>query len=286
MIKHQAAKVAAFAVLITGLSIAPLLHEDPVAPTPETLIEVAEPRFEIRWLSGRLHLAGHTVSEKHETDLLSVAASSFPDATISHAFEPLGIVPDHWSDTTLQVLYVLEETQSASAVLSVNTLQLRSVASGDIAWENRLRALLEVLPSSIRVDNDALLVTAGIQRGPVCDRAFAGFDAGPINFEESTAIFRSSAYPRLDRIAELASFCSGASITVTGHTDASGSESSNLRLSLKRSDAVRDYLIQQGVELDRLVAAGAGSAVPVASNDTHYGRSKNRRIEIEWHRRQ
>jgi len=286
MIKSRSAKAAAFAVLIAGLFIAPLLHEEPDAAVPEPVVVAAEPRFEIRRLPGHLHLAGHTHSEKHETDLLSVVATSFPGAEISHAFEPLGVVPDHWNDTTLQVLYVLEKTQSASAVLGTDTLRLRSVATDDIAWNNRLRALLDVLPSSIHVDNDALLVNPGIDRDSICDRAFASFDAGPINFEESTATFRSSAYPRLDRIAELAGFCSESSISVTGHTDGSGSESWNLRLSLKRSDAVRDYLIRRGVEPDRLTAAGAGSAVPVASNDTRYGRSKNRRIEIEWQRRQ
>ncbi|MCH9694646.1 MAG: OmpA family protein [Gammaproteobacteria bacterium] len=287
VIKRQPARIAAFAALLTGLCITPLLH-DPLlndnssAPTPDVAIEAIEPYFEIRWQRGRLHLAGHTYSERHETDLLSVAASTFPNAELTHAFAPHGIVPDHWGDTTLQIIYVLEETQSATAQLGPDTLQLRSVATDEIAWKNRLRALLNVLPATINVDNDTLLLTAVVEHEPVCERAFESFSAGPINFEESTATFRNSAYPRLDRIAGLAHFCSDATITVTGHTDASGSEPWNMRLSRQRSDAVRDYLIKHGVQADRLTAEGAGSAVPVASNATRYGRSKNRRIEIEW----
>jgi OOP family OmpA-OmpF porin len=67
---------------------------------------------------------------------------------------------------------------------------------------------------------------------------------------------------------------------VTGHTDASGDETWNQRLSLKRANAVADYVATGGVARSRLTVAGVGSSMPIADDNTRYGRSLNRRIEI------
>jgi OOP family OmpA-OmpF porin len=79
-----------------------------------------------------------------------------------------------------------------------------------------------------------------------------------------------------------------ASVKVTGHTDKLGSEAYNQKLSEKRANQVRDYLISQGIEADRLVAVGKGELVPVVSCDGVKGRkalieclAPNRRVEIE-----
>lgn len=65
-----------------------------------------------------------------------------------------------------------------------------------------------------------------------------------------------------------------------GHTDSDGNELSNLKLSQARAEAVRTYLINQGVAADRLVAVGFGEAMPVESNATAQGKANNRRVEF------
>lgn len=79
-----------------------------------------------------------------------------------------------------------------------------------------------------------------------------------------------------------------ASVKVTGHTDKLGSEAYNQKLSEKRANQVRDYLISKGIEADRLIAVGKGELVPVVSCDGVKGRkalieclAPNRRVEIE-----
>ncbi len=69
-------------------------------------------------------------------------------------------------------------------------------------------------------------------------------------------------------------------ITVEGHTDSRGSERSNLRLSRRRADAVRRFLVQNGAPARRVRAVGKGEGTPVADNDTAEGRASNRRVEI------
>ena len=70
------------------------------------------------------------------------------------------------------------------------------------------------------------------------------------------------------------------SVDVVGHTDSVGSDAYNQSLSERRAAAVRDFLVEQGVDGSKISASGKGEAVPVASNDTADGRQKNRRVDI------
>lgn len=69
-------------------------------------------------------------------------------------------------------------------------------------------------------------------------------------------------------------------LTIIGHTDSIGSETANLQLSIRRAEAVMEYLRQRGIALTRMSADGHGEAEPIASNNDEAGRSLNRRVEI------
>lgn len=69
-------------------------------------------------------------------------------------------------------------------------------------------------------------------------------------------------------------------IVVEGHTDSRGSDSANMALSQQRAQAVRDYLVSQGISSNRISAVGKGESQPVADNATAEGRANNRRVEI------
>jgi outer membrane protein OmpA-like peptidoglycan-associated protein len=69
-------------------------------------------------------------------------------------------------------------------------------------------------------------------------------------------------------------------IEIVGHTDSKGDETENLKLSLARANAVRDYLISKDVPSYKMITTGMGSAMPVASNDTEEGRAANRRVQV------
>lgn len=69
-------------------------------------------------------------------------------------------------------------------------------------------------------------------------------------------------------------------IQIDGHTDNVGSDRHNVKLSLKRAEAVKDYLVSQGVAEDRIACKGYGSMHPIASNENERGRNMNRRVEF------
>ena len=70
------------------------------------------------------------------------------------------------------------------------------------------------------------------------------------------------------------------SIEVFGYTDKSGIEDKNIVLSKNRAKALHDYLIEKGIDADRLYYSGCGSGNPIASNKYRWGRDINRRIEV------
>jgi OOP family OmpA-OmpF porin len=72
------------------------------------------------------------------------------------------------------------------------------------------------------------------------------------------------------------------SVTAIGHTDSAGRATLNERLSMRRADAVKAYLVSKGLEPSMIQTGGKAAQVPVASNDTSDGRAQNRRTEVEF----
>ncbi len=70
-------------------------------------------------------------------------------------------------------------------------------------------------------------------------------------------------------------------VEISGHTDNVGSDASNQKLSERRANAVKDWLVREGINPDRITAVGYGESQPTATNDTPEGRQKNRRIEFK-----
>ena len=281
MIKIPATRIVAAVFLVCGVAIAPLLDNSDAIDSPISHpLPTPFPQFQVQRRQDELSLSGHTSSQAHEQALLQVAVALYPGNRVISDFQPLGIVPDDWTDTTEQVLYLLQDVSFAEAILSKNELKVQGVIVDEPGWQSQLENVRNTLPTDIAISIDTMLVDPRIDIASICDRAFAAFDAGPINFEESSTEFRNSAYPRLARLIALASACEDSKIQITGHTDASGPESWNRQLSRMRADAVGNYIADGGIERDRLLISGVGSAEPIADDRTRYGRSLNRRIEI------
>ncbi len=105
--------------------------------------------------------------------------------------------------------------------------------------------------------------------------------AKTINFNTSKSSFKNDAYPTLQAITAILKEYPQANFRVEGHTDSSGSEASNQRLSDSRAQAVVDYLVTNGVSRARLTARGYGESAPIAPNNTRAGRAANRRVDVK-----
>jgi outer membrane protein OmpA-like peptidoglycan-associated protein len=89
-----------------------------------------------------------------------------------------------------------------------------------------------------------------------------------------------AALPALTQAARVLQSYPSKRVLVRGYTDSFGTRTANLALSTARAKAVCRYLLEQGVDSERLDCEGRGEASPIASNQTVEGRSRNRRVEI------
>ena len=103
---------------------------------------------------------------------------------------------------------------------------------------------------------------------------------GDVLFAFNKAELSAQAGPRLDKLANFLKQFPDRKLLIEGYTDSVGSESYNQELSERRAMAVRDALVQRGVDTSRIGARGYGKAYPVADNASPEGRAMNRRVEI------
>jgi outer membrane protein OmpA-like peptidoglycan-associated protein len=106
------------------------------------------------------------------------------------------------------------------------------------------------------------------------------FSPAPLNFTFGSATPTTESMKTIDQIADLLKAHPSATIRVESHTDAVGTPEANLNLSQARANAIKNELVDRGVEGSRIETAGMGGDLPVASNDTPEGRASNRRSEI------
>ena len=102
-----------------------------------------------------------------------------------------------------------------------------------------------------------------------------------VTFDVGSATLKPSFRATLDQVAVSLRDYPDSLIDVYGHTDSSGSDAFNQRLSEQRAATVMNYLISRGVPAARLRSQGFGETMPVADNNTLDGRARNRRVEIK-----
>ena len=100
-------------------------------------------------------------------------------------------------------------------------------------------------------------------------------------FDFDKAVLKPEGKAKLDDLAGKVKGINLEVIIATGHTDSRGADAYNQKLSVKRSEAVKAYLVSKGIEKNRVYTEGKGEKQPVADNKTKEGRAKNRRVEIE-----
>ncbi|MNX98565.1 Outer membrane porin F precursor [compost metagenome] len=143
--------------------------------------------------------------------------------------------------------------QSIGDEIEYNTLEIPAAKSGEFFQEAEL--LIEYDPGSV-------------------------FSFTNLQFETAKSDLKATSYAHLKNLVEIMKRKKDFRIRIDGHTDSDGEESANQLLSQKRAESVKNYLISQGIEANRIVAKGLGESRPVADNNTPQGKAQNRRTEI------
>lgn len=158
------------------------------------------------------------------------------------------------------------DTDAAAARLAAQADQAK--AQADKAEKDRL-----ALRTQLRDELNKVLETRDTARGLIVNMSDVLFDTAQYSL-------RPEAREKLAKMSGILLSHPELKLAVEGHTDSTGSDDYNQKLSENRATAVRSYLVEQGVPGDNITATGFGKTRPVATNDTAAGRQKNRRVEI------
>jgi len=165
------------------------------------------------------------------------------------------------------------EAEIADAAAKAEAESLRSKEAAAKADAERARQAAAELRARLLDQFNRILETRDTLRGLVITMADVLFDTGKYEIRPSTR-------EQLAKVSGILLAHPGLNLEVEGHTDSTGSDELNQRLSEQRASTVRDYLVGQGLASDSVSSTGFGKAMPVASNDTPSGRQKNRRVEL------
>ena len=113
---------------------------------------------------------------------------------------------------------------------------------------------------------------------PVSEKITMAADA---HFDFDKSVLKPEGKAKLDDLMGKLKAVNLEVIIAIGHTDSIGSVAYNNKLSLRRANAVKAYLVSKGIEANRIYTEGKGKSQPIADNKTKEGRAKNRRVEIE-----
>ncbi len=148
-----------------------------------------------------------------------------------------------------------------------------ALAQANAAAANKSADEANAVREKLRSQLNSVLATSESARGLIVNMSDVLFDTGKYTLKPNTQI-------SLAKVSGILQAYPGLKLQVEGYTDSTGSEQFNQKLSENRADAVRDFLVTQGVQPDNISATGYGQAKPVADNATVAGRAQNRRVQL------
>jgi len=193
------------------------------------------------------------------------------------------------------------QTTGVMAANGGNVVDNWKNGTGELVWKNGTNELCwrdaSWTPATAAVGCDGALVPAAAPMAPPAvvpaapAPAPAVVPAAPISskvtfaadafFDFDKSVLKPEGKAKLDELVTKTKDMNLEVIIAVGHTDSVGTDAYNQKLSVRRSEAVKAYLVSKGIEKNRVYTEGKGEKQPVADNKTAEGRAKNRRVEIE-----
>lgn len=185
------------------------------------------------------------------------------------------VAPPQWSQYVHRLLGPqLKQVSHGQLSVQGQTVDIKGEVVNEVTRQEVASQVATALNPTYTVRNGLRVATS---EQAVVDQTVAN---RIVEFEPGSAVLRPESTVILDELASTLKRLGERRVEVIGHTDAQGSRSSNVALSLARAQAVKSYLVNQGLGTERIATSGMGPDQPVADNSTEAGRARNRRIEF------
>ncbi len=244
--------------------------------------------------SGKVTLDGILDANTHKA-LRETTIKRFGEANVKDRILELDIpMADGMPDVAVLMMEKLSALTSGEAVLVDNEINIKGTSPSKVMLSQVEQQLKEKMPNSYSLKLDLEVAKGTSEPSDVvaekpatraktkhCQKQFNSIlRSRKVRFNSSSSVLKKSSYKVLNKLAATAKKCPGMKIKIHGHTDSTGRNSLNKRLSKKRARAVAKYFARKGIKENILVSVGHGSSKPIASNKTNKGRARNRRIEL------
>ena len=198
----------------------------------------------------------------------------------------------------LKNLAALVATAAIATTAAAQTVDNWRNASGDV-WKNSTGLCwrdANWTPATAAKDCDGAVAAPAVAAPPPAPRAAPAPAPAPAAqapaaskvtyaadtfFDFDKSVLKPAGKAKLDDLVGKVKGINLEVIIAVGHTDSVGSDAYNQKLSVRRAESVKAYLVTKGIEKNRIYTEGKGEKQPVADNKTKEGRAKNRRVEIE-----
>ncbi len=233
-----------------------------------------------------LSLSGTVPDQAAKTSLINSAEKIFGLSNVVDQLEvKSNLAEPIWIEQARDTFPLLKSiVKDGTIIFKDKTVEVRGEVSGEEAKTKILRILDNALGTQLTL-NDQLQIpnsggAKGKKAGPLQVKLNELLIGKTVAFESSSSRLRSDSQKLLDAIVAVLKTEPNAHIEISGHTDKNGKEEKNIRLSQRRAEAVKNYLVDKGIKSNRIEAVGHGSSRPIADDKTFEGQSRNRRIEF------
>lgn len=192
------------------------------------------------------------------------------------------ITDDKWYDVMENIAYYFSNNlEHAKLTFNENHLTISGLLLSKKAKDDIVSILESLKANGVYVTRKFDLIEAKTTKQKVKKDLYELLHSKTIEFEKQKATIKSETYALLDMIASKLQKFSDVNIVIQGHTDNTGTDEFNNKLSIDRAEAIKEYFVQKGVDENRLSTVGYGKTRPAFPNNSDKNRQKNRRVEFK-----
>ncbi len=233
-----------------------------------------------------LTLTGSVPDQATKVSLINSAEKFFGRANVVDQIEIVANIPAPiWVEQARAIFPLLKSTIKNGAFgFKDKSVEVSGLVSGEEAKTKILRSIDTLAGANLTVNDQLVTPSAravqSVKAGPLQLKLNELLAGQTVEFDSGSSRLHSDNQKLLDAIVAVLKTDSNAQIEISGYTDNDGREDKNVRLSQRRADAVKQYLVERGIKKARIEAIGHGSSLPIADENTAAGPRKNRRIEF------